>query len=185
VGYHLGRKAIGFGLLCWLLGLSVLKQAKKESDHYLITCHLHVGWRGNGAARALFHAFWERISPEQIQEEMAAGALVSPPGWEAALCQVLPALFRRVPLRSDLATSCWQAPCWLVRAIHEDDGSRVTLCGHTCCSRRWETAPLLPGVQAYRLHQPTSDPACRLFPSPVRVLPIVIPPSRATLVVRR
>ena len=28
--------------LCWLLGVSVLKQAKKESYRYLITCHLPV-----------------------------------------------------------------------------------------------------------------------------------------------
>ncbi len=58
---------------------------------------------------------------------MAAVALVSPPGWEAALSQVLPAFFRRVPLRSDLANSCWKAHCWLVRAIHEDEGSLVTI----------------------------------------------------------
>ena len=94
-----------------------------------------------------FTHFWNGYPQEQLQEEMAAVALVSPPGWEAALSQVLLALFRRVPLRSDLANSCWKAHCWLVRAIHEDAGSRVTLCGHTCCSRRWETTPLLPGVQ--------------------------------------
>jgi hypothetical protein len=28
--------------LCWLLGVSVLKQEKKESYHCLITCHFHV-----------------------------------------------------------------------------------------------------------------------------------------------
>jgi hypothetical protein len=132
-----------------------------------------------------FTLFWNEYPRQHIQEEMAAVALVSPPGWEAALCQVLPALFRRVPLRSDLATSCWKALCWLVWAIHEDDGLRVTLCGHTCCSRLWETAPPLPGVQSYRLRTPTIDPACRLLPSPVQVLPVVVPPSCATLVVRR
>src|SRR5258708_12725009 len=46
-----------------------------------------------------------------------------------SLSQVLPALFRRVPLRSDLANSFWKAHCWLVWALHEDDGSLVTLCG--------------------------------------------------------
>ena len=35
------------------------------------------------------------------------------------------------------------------------------------------------------LRKPTIDPACRLFPSPVQVLPVVVPPSFATLVVRR
>ena len=70
-----------------------------------------------------FTPFWNAYPQEQIQEEMAAVALVSPPGWEAALSQMLPALFRRVPLRSDLATSCWKAHCWLVRAIYEEDGS--------------------------------------------------------------
>jgi hypothetical protein len=34
-----------------------------------------------------------------------------------------------------------------VRAVHEDDGSRVTVCGHTCCSGRWESTPLLSRVQ--------------------------------------
>ena len=132
-----------------------------------------------------FTHFWNGYLQQHRQEEMAAVALVSPPGWEAALSQVLPALFRRVPLRSDLATSCWKAHCWLVWAIHEDDGSRVTLCGHTWCSRRWETTPLLPGTQAYHLRKPTIDPACRLFPSPVQVLPVVGPRASATLVVCR
>src|SRR6266480_220827 len=72
-----------------------------------------------------FTHFWNGYPQEHIQEEMAAVALVSPPGWEAALSQMLPSLFRRVPLRSDLATSCWKAHCWLVRAIYEEDGSRV------------------------------------------------------------
>ena len=52
-----------------------------------------------------FTHFWNAYPQQHIQEEMAAVALVSPPGWEAALSQVLPALFRRVPLRSDLANS--------------------------------------------------------------------------------
>src|SRR2546429_7089505 len=52
-----------------------------------------------------FTHFWNGYPQQHIQEEMAAVALVSPPGWEAALSQVLPALFRRVPLRSDLANS--------------------------------------------------------------------------------
>jgi alpha/beta hydrolase fold len=41
--------------------------------------------------------------------------------------------FGRVPPRSDLATSCWKAQCWLVLAFYEDDGSRVTGCGHVWC----------------------------------------------------
>jgi len=36
-------------------------------------------------------------------------------------------------------------------------------------------------VQAYRLRKPTIDPACRLIPSPVQALPVVVPPSYATL----
>ncbi len=54
-----------------------------------------------------------------------------------AASQPLPggsAFFRRIPSRSDLATSCWKVRCRLVRAVHEDDGSLVTICGHTCCS---------------------------------------------------
>jgi len=62
-----------------------------------------------------FTPFWNAYPQEQIQQEMAAVALVSPPGWETALSQLLPALFRRVQPRSDLATSCWKASCWCVR----------------------------------------------------------------------
>ena len=34
--------------------------------------------------------------------------------------QMVPAFFRRVPPRSDLATSCGKARCWLVQAVHEE-----------------------------------------------------------------
>jgi hypothetical protein len=44
-------------------------------------------------------------------------------------CQVVPAFFRRVPPKSDIAISSWKVHCWLVRAVHEDDGSRVTVRG--------------------------------------------------------
>ncbi len=70
--------------------------------------------------------------------------------------------FGRLPPRSDLATSSWKAQCRLVLAVHEEEGSPVT-----------------------GLRQPTSCPACRLFPSPVQVLPVVVLPSCATLVVCR
>ena len=69
-----------------------------------------------------FTHFWNGYPQEQIQEEVAAVALVSPPGWETALSQLLPALFRRVPPRPDLATSFRKAHGWLVQALHEDDG---------------------------------------------------------------
>ena len=66
--------------------------------------------------RVLFHAFLEWISPV---------ALVSPPSWETALSQVLPALFRRVPLRSDLATvgSCRLSTKMMVH-VSRDAGTR-------------------------------------------------------------
>src|SRR5207245_802237 len=73
-------------------------------------------------------------------------------------------LFRRVPPRSELATSSWKAQRRLVLAVHEEDGSRVTRCGHTSCLRRWETTQLLLGAQVSCLGQPTIGPACRLFP---------------------
>ena len=75
-----------------------------------------------------FTPFWNAYPQEQIQQEMAAVALVSPPGWETALSQLLPALFRRVQPRSDLAISFRKAHGWLVQALHEEDGSRVTTC---------------------------------------------------------
>ena len=55
----------------------------------------------------------------------------------------------------------------------------------TCCFGRWETSPLLPGVQAERLRKPTIEPTCRLFPPPSQVLPVVVPPCTATLDVCR
>ena len=54
----------------------------------------------------------------------------------------------------ELATSCWKAHGWLVQTAHEEEGSRVTRCGHMGCSRRWETTPLLPGVRVSCLRQP-------------------------------
>src|SRR2546430_9614254 len=75
--------------------------------------------------------------------------------------------------------------CRLVLAVHEEEGSPVTECGQMWCPARWETAPLLPGMEVEGLRQPTSCPACRLFPSPVQVLPVVVLPSCATLVVCR
>lgn len=98
---------------------------------------------------------------------------------------VVPVFFRRVPPRSDLANSCWKAHWWLVRAVHEDGSSLVTICGHKRCSGRWKTTPLLPAVQASCLRKPTIGPACCLFPSPAQVLPVVVPFSCATLVVCR
>ena len=96
-----------------------------------------------------------------------------------------PTLVRHVPSRSDLAISCWKAQGWLVWAVHEDEGSRVTGCGHMWCPWRWETAPLLPGVQVECLRSSLIGPASSLFPFPVQVLPIVVPRASATLVVCR
>ena len=78
--------------------------------------------------------------------------------------------FRHVPPRSDLATSDWKAQCRLVLAVHEDEGSRGTGCGNTWCPGRWETAPLLPGVQVECLRSPLIGPASSLFPFPVQVV---------------
>ena len=50
---------------------------------------------------------------------------------------------------------------------------------------RWETTTLLPGVQVSCLRQPAIDPASSLFPSSVQVLPVVVLPSCAMLVVCR
>ncbi|SRR6266699_1947773 len=93
--------------------------------------------------------------------------------------------FRHVPPRPELATSSWKASCRLVLAVHEDEGSRVTGCGQTWCPGRWETAPLLPGVQVECLRSSLIGPASSLFPFPVQVLPIVVPRASATLVVCR
>ena len=91
----------------------------------------------------------------------------------------------RVPPRSELATSCWKAHGWLVQTAHEEEGSRVTRCGHMGCSRRWEPTPLLPGVRVSCLRKPHKCPVCRLLPSLVQVLLVVGPPSWARLVVCR
>jgi len=78
--------------------------------------------------------------------ERTLGALVSPPDGFPVLSQVVPALVRRVPSRSELAISCWKAHGWLMWAVHENDGSYVMRCAHTYCSQRWETTPLLPSA---------------------------------------
>ena len=85
-----------------------------------------------------------------------------PPFHPQAACQVVPVFFRRVPPKSDVATPYWKAHCWLVGAVHEDNGSCVAVCWHTCCSGRLGTTSLLPGVQAEWLRTPTIEPTCPL-----------------------
>jgi hypothetical protein len=118
---------------------------------------------------------------EQIQKER----LLLPPFHPQAACKVVPAFFRSIPLKFGVATPYKKAHCWLVGAVHEDDGSRVTVCGHSYGSGRLGTTSLLPGVQVSRLHKSTIGLACRLFPSPVQVVPIVVPYSSAMLVLCR
>jgi hypothetical protein len=72
-----------------------------------------------------------------------------------------------------------------VLAVHEDEGSRGTGGAQTWCPRRGETAPLQPGVQVECLRSPMISPASSLFPFPVQVLPILVAPSCARLVVCR
>src|SRR5205085_581418 len=71
-----------------------------------------------------------------------------------------------LPPRSDLATTYWKAYCRLVLAVHEEDGSRVTKCGHTCGPGRRETTTLPPGVQVESLHKPHKRPCLPPFPVP-------------------
>jgi len=87
-----------------------------------------------------------------------------------------------VSTRSAQVRPCHLLPESPLLALHDDEGSRVTGCGHTWCSRRGETAPLLPGGRVHSLRQPTINPASSLFPSSVQVLPVVVPPASAMLV---
>lgn len=81
-------------------------------------------------------------------------------------CQMVTALFRGVPPKFDLTTSCWKAHGWLVRAVHDDDGSHVKVSGHMCCSQRWETTPTSPW-RARVEPAPTHDRSgFQPFPSP-------------------
>src|SRR5437588_1291813 len=59
------------------------------------------------------------------------------------------------------------------------------VCAYTCCYGRWETTPLLPGVQVHSLRKPACGAACCLLPSSVQVLPVFIPPASATLLLYR
>jgi hypothetical protein len=52
-------------------------------------------------------------------------------------------------------------------------------------NRLWEPTLLLLGVLVYGLGKPTSGPARRLFPSSIQVLPVVVPPAPAMLVLCR
>src|SRR5947209_4737173 len=63
--------------------------------------------------------------------------------------------FRRVRPRSEVATSYWKAHCRLVLAIHEDEGSRVTIRGDTGCLGRWE--PPASALSAGVVPAPTHD----------------------------
>src|SRR5256714_498058 len=72
----------------------------------------------------------------------------------------------RLPPRSELATSSWKAHGRLVLAVHEEDSSRVTRCGHTWCPRRWETTSLAPGGQVESLGQPHKGSCLPSFPVP-------------------
>ena len=122
---------------------------------------------------------WGRCALEAISCGKCHGSVPSPfPGG----CQIVPTLVRHVPLRSDLASSCWKAHGWLVWAGHENDGPCVTRCVHMWCSQRWETTRLLPGLQGHSLRQPTINPASSLFPPSVQVLPVVAAPASARLV---
>jgi hypothetical protein len=87
--------------------------------------------------------------------------------------------------RSDLATSYWKAQCQLGLAVHEENGSRVTLCGYTWCPGRWKPPHFCLECRWRACVNPTSDPACRIFPSLVQVPPGVGPSSCARLVVCR
>ena len=120
---------------------------------------------------------------------MAAGGLVSTPGCFPALSQVLagfvPAWCRLVPPLSDVATSFGKVHNAFVRLVtkmiahsHGTSGPRVALHSRKppsfCLEDRWRACA-----------HPTSGPACRLFPSPVQVLPVGVPPLSATLVLSR
>jgi len=62
---------------------------------------------------------------------------------------------------------------------------KIGRCILSDCFWQWEPTLLLPGALADGLRKPTSGPARRLFPSPIQVLPVVVPPSCATLVLCR
>jgi len=69
----------------------------------------------------------------------------------------LPAPFQHLPSASRLVSPrpAEVRPCYLLLDspplvhpdVREDDGALLMACGHTCCSGRYETTPLLPGVQ--------------------------------------
>jgi hypothetical protein len=78
--------------------------------------------------------------------------------------------FGRVPPRSELATSDWKAYCWLVLAVHEDDSSRVTRCGHMWCpmgnhpASAWRTGGEPGQTPQVVLLAVFSHPLSRYFP---------------------
>jgi hypothetical protein len=121
--------------------------------------------------------------------ERAVGALVSPLDCFPVLSQVVARwvppwydVSRSDPTLPSLAGKHTAGSCWLStkKMIHVswDAGARVSLGArkstHFCLEDRWRarTTSII-------------DPACRLLPSLVQVLPVVGPPSCAMLVVCR
>jgi hypothetical protein len=94
-------------------------------------------------------------------------------------------LFSTFPVQARGCHLLRESPLLVWVAVHEEDRS-LGMEGRSMCGfGRWKTSPLLPGVQAERLRTPTIEPTCRLFPSPIQVLLVVVPPCSATLVLCR
>ena len=107
------------------------------------------------------------------------------PRLHSQLLHMVPAFFSPFPFQARGCHLLLESPLLVWAAVHEDDRSLGMEGRSTCCFGRWETSPLLPGVQAEMLRTPTIEPTCRLFPPTIQVLPVVVPPSSATLVLCR
>lgn len=97
-----------------------------------------------------FTHFWNSYPQEQLQEEMAVGALVPLLAASQPFPRCFPDGSRLVSTHTAQVRSCHhvlESPLLAPAAVHEENGSRVAAGEHTCCSGRQEIIPLLPGVQ--------------------------------------
>jgi len=82
---------------------------------------------------------------------MAGTVLRIGSGCFSALSQCFPTgtrLFSTFPVQVRRCHLLLESALLLCAAVHEDDSSLLMVCRFTCCYGRWETTPILPGVQA-------------------------------------
>jgi len=96
-----------------------------------------------------------------------------------------PAFFRRFPSMPDVVTSCWKAHCWCVWTFTKVMVHFSLYVGTHVAPTARKPPHLCLECRCSACVNPTICPACRLFPSSVQVLPVVVSSASAMLVLCR